>query len=168
MKERNEINGYVVIYLPSHHKAMQNDNWKGWVYEHIVIAEETLGRDIKEGEEVHHLDFNTKNNKPSNLIVLEIKQHVKLHKWMQRGFPIDREGKGIVLRCSICGKPLKEKLKYFCSEDCKTISRNKNCKMCNVTKQEILEKLETRSMVSVAKDYNISDNGLKKWLNKNI
>ena len=110
MKERNEINGYIVIYLPSHHRAMQNDNWRGWVYEHIVIAEETLGREIREGEEVHHLDFNRKNNRSSNLIVLESKQHIKLHKWTQRGFPIDREGKKPVFKMCNLWETIRRKI----------------------------------------------------------
>lgn len=36
-----ELNGYRVIYLPEHPKAMTSNNWLGYIYEHIVIAEES-------------------------------------------------------------------------------------------------------------------------------
>lgn len=39
------------------------------VYLHRVIAEQTLGRSLKPGEIVHHLDEDKTNNSPENLIV---------------------------------------------------------------------------------------------------
>lgn len=38
MKTR-KLNGYIAIYVPEHPHSYQNDNWKGWVYEHRYIAE---------------------------------------------------------------------------------------------------------------------------------
>lgn len=166
MKERNEINGYVVIYDPTHKKAMSNKNWKGWIYEHISVAEENMGRSLLDDEVVHHLDFNRRNNKPTNLLVLTKGMHNRLHKWINKGFPIDRDGDKIVLRCVVCGKPLVFKQKKTCSRECYYIDKKNNCKTFNLNKGEIEEKLKYRSVDSVAKDYNISGNGLKKWLIK--
>ena len=46
MRSTRELNGYIVVYMPEHPKAMQSDNWLGYVYEHIVVAEKHLGRAI--------------------------------------------------------------------------------------------------------------------------
>jgi hypothetical protein len=40
------------------------------VYEHMVVAEQKLGRALISGEVVHHIDFNKLNNLPSNLAIL--------------------------------------------------------------------------------------------------
>lgn len=39
------------------------------VYLHRIIAEQTLGRKLKPGEVVHHLDEDKTNNSPENLVV---------------------------------------------------------------------------------------------------
>jgi hypothetical protein len=67
--------GYVVVYAPNHPRAFNNH-----VYEHILVAEATLGRSLMPGEEVHHDDEVRDNNDPSNLIVLTTSEHQKLHR----------------------------------------------------------------------------------------
>ncbi len=66
---------------------MKSKNWLGYVYEHIVVACATIGRQIKKGEAVHHLDGNRGNNDPGNLIVLSSSAHTRLHSWIKRGAP---------------------------------------------------------------------------------
>lgn len=46
---------------------------------HQVIAEWTIGRKIKSGEHVHHIDGNKLNNSPENLQVLTAREHAILH-----------------------------------------------------------------------------------------
>lgn len=68
--------GYRKVLKPSHHRA----DGKGYVFEHIVVAEETIGRAILRGEEVHHIDGNRLNNAPSNLEVCpDRKSHMLKH-----------------------------------------------------------------------------------------
>jgi len=58
---------------------------RGGRHEHRVVAEEVLGRALRPGEVVHHLDENRRNNEPGNLIVLATQRdHAKLHQWMKR------------------------------------------------------------------------------------
>ncbi len=46
---------------------------------HRIIAEQMLGRPLKPGEIVHHIDENKRNNNPSNLMVMTQAEHCKIH-----------------------------------------------------------------------------------------
>jgi len=50
---------------------------------HIAVAEKMIGRRIYKNENVHHIDGNTLNNEPSNLIILTQRQHQKAHRSLQ-------------------------------------------------------------------------------------
>lgn len=48
---------------------------------HRIVAEQILGRPLKPGEVVHHIDRNKRNNNPDNLMVFASQaDHVKWHK----------------------------------------------------------------------------------------
>lgn len=71
------VNGRRCIYAPDHHRAHKN----GYVYEHILVAEASIGRDLFPAEVVHHIDRDKTNNSPENLMVLSSQsEHAKLHK----------------------------------------------------------------------------------------
>ena len=67
----------------------QNYNWiytcnsevghHGWISEHNLIAEWYYKIKIKKDEEVHHKDFNGKNNLPENLLITGITEHRSYH-----------------------------------------------------------------------------------------
>jgi len=47
---------------------------------HRIVAENKLGRKLKAGEVVHHLDNNPRNNDPANLVVLKSQaEHARIH-----------------------------------------------------------------------------------------
>ena len=70
------VKGYVYIYMPDHPKATK----KGYVLEHRVVMEKILGRHLKDTETVHHIDGDTQNNEPTNLMLMDDEcYHRKLH-----------------------------------------------------------------------------------------
>ena len=66
---------YWYILKSEHPRA----NKSGYILEHILITEEKLGRYLKDGEVVHHIDGDRTNNNPSNLYVCEKGEHHSLH-----------------------------------------------------------------------------------------
>ena len=56
-----------------------NEGHNGWVSEHNLISEWFYDVKIEEDEEVHHIDFNGKNNLPENLQIMKISEHRAYH-----------------------------------------------------------------------------------------
>ena len=108
---------------------MKPENYdKAFVTEHVLIAEQKLGRRLNKGECVHHVDGNKLNNSPDNLIVFASK---KDHSSFHKGAEIHQDGdiwkaKPIIKRstCAFCGndfvvkKGTKIHDKSFCSREC--------------------------------------------------
>ena len=55
-------------------------------HEHRVVAEEMMGRPLRPGEVVHHIDGNRQNNAPENLMVFSSQaEHAAYHAKLKRG-----------------------------------------------------------------------------------
>lgn len=67
--------GYVHIRKPDHPRASVN----GYVFEHILVAEEKIGRTLRDDEVVHHINGVKYDNRPENLQVMTNSEHVKYH-----------------------------------------------------------------------------------------
>lgn len=63
--------GYVLIKKPDHPRA----DCRGYVYEHILVAEQAIGRPIRPGEQVHHKNHIRHDNRPENLSVKASRAH---------------------------------------------------------------------------------------------
>lgn len=69
--------GYKKILMATHPRA----DGKGYVFEHILIAEKVIGRTLAESEEVHHKDLDKLNNDPSNLVICAShSEHMAFHR----------------------------------------------------------------------------------------
>lgn len=150
------INGYVDLYMPEHHLARSN----GYVYEHIIIAEEILGRELKEGETIHHKDKNRINNSPNNLMVFATNaDHSRFH---QSGVAIKQGDVYISPKnpktCIDCGKELKNNSKRCF--DCWNIYQRK---VKRPSKDELIELIKTESLESIGRKYGVTGNAVKKW-----
>lgn len=92
-------NGYILLRVGvEHHLA----DVRGYAYEHRVVAERKLGRQLLPQEVVHHLDGNKQNNHPDNLEVhAGIAEHLAQHRAPNSDRRLPKEPNPVV-RCA-CG-----------------------------------------------------------------
>ncbi len=67
--------GYVVLWLPDH----PYKDYHGYVREHRVVMEKSLGRHILPDEVVHHVDGDKQNNELDNLQLMTPQEHMSYH-----------------------------------------------------------------------------------------
>lgn len=71
---RKLVGGYWYVYRPDHPNATK----QRYVAEHRLVMEEKLGRLLERHEVVHHIDSDTQNNHPNNLMVFDANaEHLK-------------------------------------------------------------------------------------------
>jgi hypothetical protein len=170
-KEVFELNGYRLIFEPQHPRALTKGAYKGYVYEHIAVATQMLGRPLRDDEIVHHLDQNRANNRVENLLVLLRSQHAKLHVWADSATSVlthDGVKTKTALRhkvvvptyCQSCGRCLQAKQKNHCSLMCSSQSRRR---VARPSKKQLEDDLATMSWVAVGRKYGVTDNAVRKW-----
>jgi predicted nucleic acid-binding Zn ribbon protein len=173
MKSIRILNGYRVVYDPEHPRAMSNDCWNGYVYEHVKVAYQFLGRPLREEEIVHHLDGDRGNNSPKNLLVIERSQHVKLHEWIDAGAPfgeIQLENRvncgkpkwSKHSNCPVCGGVIINPRASFCSSRCAGLYRQKSSVRPDAATL-LVDLKGGSSMCAIGKKYGVSDNAIRKW-----
>ena len=148
---------YVRIYIPDHHRAHKN----GLVYEHIIKAEEKLNRKLKEGEVVHHMNGNKKDNRHKNLIVFKTtSDHSIFHKSDHSQLIKNKDGSWSCKRkenlyCDYCDKEITNRHnKRYCSEECMHIDQRKVERPCA---EQLKKDLMETNFVQVGKKYGVTD-----------
>jgi HNH endonuclease len=87
---RGHVKGRPLPYRQGHHKRSimvpsgryrRKITSRGRVGLHVLVAEKALGKPLPKGAIVHHVDGNTLNNAPSNLVICQDQAyHCLLHK----------------------------------------------------------------------------------------
>ena len=158
---------YKAAYAPDHPKRLQNN----CVYEHILVAEEKLGRRLNDGEVIHHRDQDKNNNNPDNIIIFCSKsEHTRFHKYncdesilieLNNGtYACDASRTKEQYVCPVCGK-FKDRKADTCRE-CYDLYRNK--KVTNrPSREELKNMIRTCAFTSIGKQYGVTDNAIRKW-----
>lgn len=66
--------------------------------------------------------------------------------------------------CPICNKPLYNKDRKFCSQECSHISLTKLNK--EISREELKQMIRTMSFLAIGKELGVSDNAIRKWCKK--
>lgn len=154
--------GYIAIFMPQHHRA---NSW-GITYEHIVKAEEKLGRELNDDEVVHHRDENRSNNNYENLLVFHTKSdHSRFHKLHCTEDMLKQLNDGSYVLdvpsleiCPLCGQK-KDRGSEMCLHCAQTIQRT----VARPSREELKQLIRTKSFLSIGKQYGVSDNAIRKW-----
>lgn len=120
---RSTVEGYVRVLEHGHHRATE----RGYVLEHVLIAERALGKALPAGAEVHHVNEDRADNRRGNLVVCQDRAYHLLLHW--RAAAIARgERIGITKRCRACGelKPVAE----YARDHRRTDGRYTSCRRC--------------------------------------
>lgn len=91
-----DSSGYVLVSMPSHPRRDK----RGYVFEHILVAEKILGKPLPLGAIPHHVNSIKDDNRPDNLVICQDRAyHNLLH---QRQLALIACGHADWLKCKFC------------------------------------------------------------------
>lgn len=148
-------------------KAHPRANSEGAVYEHMIVAEEKLGRQLLPEEVVHHIDFDKLNNDPNNLMIFASNgDHSRFH---MNGCNINE------LQLNSNGSYIYPQSEFKCIDCGAEITRwGARCKDCYHKHSQKVERPSSNELYNllieykgnftkVGKMYGVSDNAVRKW-----
>lgn len=104
-------NGYILVRAKEHPL-----NYKGWYYEHRLVMEKYLGRFLKKGECIHHMNGDKTDNKIKNL---KLFVNGSTHSIVEKPKVFSKT-------CRVCGKTFMGGRNYHICDNCK----NRTCQIC--------------------------------------
>ena len=158
--------GYKLLLKPDHPEADK----RGYIAEHRYVAEQILGRPLRKGEVVHHINCQRTDNRPENILVFKSREdHTRFHAGGTLE-PCPEDPQVYISRfirpdipCAYCGTfftPQNVHSKYCCPE-CAKLSQRKVAN--RPTKRELKKLLLEFRIEDIAKIYGISGNGVRRW-----
>jgi len=69
-----EVGGYIRVYNPAHYRSGVN----GYVFEHILVWEDTHNKRLPNNWVIHHLNGIKNDNRPANLVAMPDRKHRRL------------------------------------------------------------------------------------------
>lgn len=64
----------------NHYIRRWDNEVRRWIYEHREVLENHLGRKLRSGEHVHHVNGNHLDNRLKNLAIVTTSEHMSIHK----------------------------------------------------------------------------------------
>jgi len=153
-------------------EGMFEDPIDGWVSEHREIASQKIGRSLKDGECVHHMDEDKFNNDPDNLMVFRTNgDHKSYHSQIDFGLiPIilinDDGSYGTITRIQpenyICKCGNKKEHGSLTCLECHNKDKAKNIP----PKEELAKIVWEIPTTKIAEHFGVSDKAVSKWCEK--
>lgn len=81
--KKKRTDGYIAVYYPEHPKSTK----EGYIMEHVLIVEKSIGRHLKDNECVHHINAIRNDNKLENLKLMTKSEHAAYHstkRWAEK------------------------------------------------------------------------------------
>ena len=164
---KTKMGKYLCEFAPDNPRATK----EGYVYTHVLVAEQLLGRYLTSEECVHHIDENKYNNSPDNLMVFKTKaDHSAFHKGVDA---VKDEGvwycpdkrindKDI---CPECNVNYKDAYADMCINCWNKFSSAfiKNTSIERPSREVLKSKIRVGNFVQLGKEYNVSDSTIRKW-----
>ena len=110
--------------MPSHPNARAN----GRVREHVLVASKALGHALPKGSDVHHVNGDKKDNRPSNLVICQDRAyHFLLHVRQRTIKAGGNPNTDYVCRVCAEAKPFDA---FFKDSNCSGTGRGTICRAC--------------------------------------